>query len=287
MTTGKSDAERERLIGVMNNYLAALEAHDVGRLKTGATLRYTENTRALPLGSGLWRTICGRRPGGHYFADVDRGQVEFWGVVDEMGADAIYGVRLREEGRLITEIETVVVRGKRSNFFEPDVVAEENPGFHKELAPAERTPRERLIEIVNLYFDAIELSDGDRVPVTDDCRRLVNGTLDSVMDPNQLDTLQAHRALKVAEQMTAGHYAYIEALRARRFPVVDEARGLVLCHLLFDHPGDLKRADGELPWRHPDSTLAFEVFKVRGGVLEEVWAIGTGLPYGIDAGWPA
>lgn len=287
MATEKFDLERKRLIGVMNGYLAALEAHDVGRLKIGPTLRYTENTREIPLGSGLWRTICGRRPGGHYFADVERRQVEYWGVVDEMGADAIYGVRLREEGRLITEIETVVVRGRRGDFFNPDVVAEENPRVHEELAPSERTPRERLVEIANLYFDAIELSDGDRVPVTDDCRRLVNGTLDSVMDPNQLDTLGAHRALKVAEQMTAGHYAYIEALRARRFPIVDEARGLVLCHLLFDHPGDLKRADGELPWRSPDSTLAFEVFKVRGGVLEEVWAIGTGLPYGIDSGWPS
>ncbi len=85
--------------------------------------------------------------------------------------------------------------------------------------------------------------------------------------------------------MSARHYAYIEALRARRYPVVDEARGLVVAHVVFDHPGDLPRADGMLPFRSPNSMLAFEAFKVRGGVLQEVWAIGTALRYGIGSGW--
>jgi hypothetical protein len=280
-----SSAERQRLIGVMNGYLEALEALDPSRLPIGAAVRFTENTRQIPLGAGLWRTVCGRRSGGHWFADVERGQVEYWGVVKENDHDAIIGARLRLEGRLITEIETVVVRG-RGSFFNPSAVIEPYPAFHEPLPASERTSRDRLIEIANLYFDAIELSDGSRLPVKDDCRRLVNGVLDSMMDPDQLDTLEGHRALGVAEQMSAGHYAYIEALRARRFPIVDTERGLVICHVLFDHPGDLKRADGELPWKAPDSTLAFEVFKIRGGVLEEVWAIGTGLPYGIDSGWP-
>ncbi|MEI9964017.1 MAG: hypothetical protein WDM92_04240 [Caulobacteraceae bacterium] len=286
MTTVDTEAERERLIGMMNLYLEALEARDPSRIPTGSFVRFTENTRQIPLGAGLWRTMSGRHPGGHWFADAERGQVEYWGAVDEMGMDTILGVRLRVEGRVVTEIETVAIRG-RGSFFNPPAVIEAYPAFHEPLDPSERTPRERLVEIANLYFDAIELSDGSRVPVKDDCRRLVNGVLDSLMDPEELDTLEAHRALGVSEQMTAGHYAYIEALRARRFPIVDEARGLVICHLLFDHPGDLKRADGERPWKSPDSTLAFEVFKVRGGVLEEVWAIGTGLPYGIDSGWPA
>jgi hypothetical protein len=277
-------AERERLKAMMDRYLGALEAHELGSLQIGARLRCTENTRELPLGSGLARTIRGRRSGGHYFVDTHAGQVEYWGVIDEMGAEAIYGVRLRIDGQLITEIEALVVRCGGS-FFDPQVVNRPAPEFHAPIAPDERSPRERLIEIANLYFDAIEQCDGSRLPVAEQCRRLVNGVTDSRSDPGALPAGEAHRALGVAEQMTARHYAYIEALRARRFAVVDEARGLALCHVLFDHPGDLKRADGALPYRSPNSTLAFEVFKVRGGVLQEVWAIGTGLPYGIDSGW--
>jgi hypothetical protein len=277
-------AERDRLIAEMNRYLDALEARDIRRIRAAPNLRCTENTCDLPLGSGLWRTIRGRQLPGHYFVDVERGQVEYWGAVDEMGADAIYGVRLRVEGRLITEIETLVVRGGGS-FFEPQVVVEPHAAFHEVIPPAERVPREHLIRIANLYFDAIERSDGSRLPVTDECKRLVNGVTDSRMEPEGLDRREAHRALGVAEQMTAGHYAYIEALRVRRFPVVDEARGIVVAHVMFDHPGDIQRADGEVPFRAPNSMLAFEAFKVRRGLLEEVWAIGTALPYGIECGW--
>lgn len=283
-----SATDRERLVGAMSRYLEALDARDIRGLPVSPVLRCTENTRELPLGRGLWRTVRGRRPGGHCFVDAAHGQVEYWGAIDEMGAEAIYGVRLRIEGRLISEIETLVIRGRggSGSFFEPAVVAQADPSFHDVLPPSERVPRARLIEIANGYFDAIELSDGSRVSVAGACRRLVNGVVDSLMDPAQVPQGEDHRALGVAEQMTAGHYAYIEALRARRFPVIDEERGIAVCHVLFDHPGDLPRADGQIPFRTPNSMLAYEAFKVRRGALDAVWAIGTALPYGIDCGWP-
>lgn len=275
--------ERLRLIAVMNRYLEVLVGQNRDRLRIAPNLRYTENTRALPLGTGLWRTIRGRAPDGHYFVDTEAGQVEFWGVVDEMSSEDIFGVRLRVEGNLISEIESVVTRG--GSFFSPSGVLDQHTTFHEVLGPDERNSRDELIAVANLYFDAIEQSDGSRLPVRDDCRRVVNGIVDSLEELTRLDTREQHRALGVAEQMTARHYAYIEALRDRRYPIVDTERGIVICHLFFDHPGDLPRADGELPFRSPNSMLVFEAFKVRSGVLREVWAIGTALPYGIDSGW--
>jgi len=276
--------EHARLSALMQGYLAALVAREARPLRPGARLRCTENTCELPPGSGVARTIRALKPGGHTFVDAAHGQVEYWGAIDEMGAEAIFGVRLRVEGLLVSEIETLVVRGGGS-FFEPSVVTSPAPQFHSIIPPAERTPRQELIDIANVYFDAIERSDGTRLPVADDCVRLVNGVTDSRMDAAAVDPAEAHRSLGVAEQMSARHYAYIEALRARRYPVVDEARGIVVAHVMFDHPGDLPRADGTLPFRAPNSMLAFEAFKVRGGVLREVWAIGTALPYGIGSGW--
>ncbi|HWW66125.1 MAG TPA: hypothetical protein VNZ43_15325 [Sphingomonadaceae bacterium] len=279
-------AERARLIGVMDQYLDALAARRPQDLRLAPHVRNTENTRALPVGTGLWRTVRGRRKEGHYFVDTVRSQIEFWGAVTEHDRDSLFGVRLRAEGRTISEIETIVVRGSGGDFFNPDVVCEENSGFHRILPPEERGSREALVAIADRYFDAIELSDGSRLPVEGDCRRLVNGTLDSVMDADQLGESDAHRALSVAEQMDAGHYAYIEALRDRRYPIVDEERGIVIAHLLFDHPGDLPRADGDVVFPVPNTMMVFEAFKICRGVLEEVWAIGGALPYGIDSGWP-
>jgi hypothetical protein len=67
---------------------------------------------------------------------------------------------------------------------------------------------------------------------------------------------------------------------------VDEARGLVVCHLVFDHPGDLARAAGDLPFRSPNSMVFTEAFKIVDGLIEEIWALGTApLPFGIELGW--
>ena len=287
MTQGTApSAERLRLIAVMDQYLDALVAHRPQDIRAAPHLRNTENTRALPLGTGLWRTVRGRRREGHYFVDTARGEIEFWGAVTEHDKESIFGVRLRAEGRTISEIETIAVRGHGGDFFNPDVVCEENSGFYRILADGERGTRDALVEVVDRYFDAIELSDGSRLPVEGDCRRLVNGTLDSMVAADQVGTNDAHRALSVAEQMDAGHYAYIEALRDRRYPIVDEERGIVVAHLLFDHPGDLPRADGDVVFPVPNTMMVFEVFKISRGILEEVWAIGGALPYGIDSGWP-
>jgi hypothetical protein len=277
--------ERARLVGMMDIYLDALERRDPGCLRLAPDFRYTEDGQPIPLGSGTWRTIRDRAPGGHYFVDAQRGQVEYWGLFEEMGRQAMAAIRLEVAGRVLVEAETIVTRA--GAFFDPVVAMEDVSGtFHAPLEPHDRGTREDLIAVANLYFNAIELSDGDRVPVRDDCRRLVNGVVDSSDDPARVERGEEHRALSVSQQITDGHYFYIEALRDRRFPIVDVERGLVLCHLLFDHPGDRLRPGGDAPIRSPNSMLFTEVFKIVAGRIEEIWALGSGaLPYGSGSGW--
>jgi hypothetical protein len=276
--------ERERLLSYMNQYLSALLAHDFNRIRFSPDLKVTENTRSIPVGSGLCKTIRSLLKGGHTFVDVSTGQVEYWGVADESGAQTIFGVRLLVAGIQICEVETLAVRN-RGDYFFPDKVLAAGQEFHDVIPPEQRASRAQLIEAAERYFDGIELQNGDIVPATDNCLRLVNGTEDTITDVSGMAAKEAHRALTVKQQITEGHYSYIERLRARRYPLVDEERGLVLAHVIFDHPGDLKRADGMLPFKEPNSMLCYEVFKMRNGLLEAVWAIGGALPYGIDSGW--
>lgn len=281
----KGTQQRTRLIARMDEYLAALSRRDAEQLRLAPNLRATEDTQELPLGCGIWRTIRGLKGDAHYFVDEAAGEVEYWDVIDEMGAEAILSVRLKIDGTTIAEVETILTRA--GEFFKPEALADRaTDTLHRVIEPAQRRGRDELIRVVNLYFDAIELSQGDIVPVNDDCRRLVNGVVDSLDDPGHLIPGEEHRALTVSEQITAGHYAYIESLRARRFPIVDEARGLAVCHLVFDHPGDLKRAAGDIPIKSPNSMVFTEVFKIVDGRIEEIWALGTApLPLGSGTGW--
>lgn len=282
--TGPTD-ERSRLMDVMAEYLEALACRDPGRLRLSPHFRYTEDGQVLPLGTGTWRTIRRREPGGHHFIDAEAGQIEYWGVFEEMGRPIMLSIRLKIEGRVLAEAETIVTRA--GAFFDPVVAMRDVSGtFQATLEVQDRQRREELIAIAHLYFDAIELSDGGRVPVRDDCRRLVNGVVDSADASERVERGEEHRALSVAQQISDGHYGYIEALRDRRFPLVDTERGLVLCHVLFDHPGDLLRPGGDAPIRSPNSMLFTEVFKIVAGRIEEIWALGSGaLPYGSRSGW--
>jgi hypothetical protein len=259
----------------MDDYLKALAKRDPGRLRVMPDIRSTEDSQALPLGSGIWRTVKRVHQGGQYFVDEETGHVEYWGVVDEMGQEAILSVRLKVSGLLISEVETIVTRGPGDYFDPAFILKDAKTGFHRVLQPEERSSWEDLIRAANLYFGTIELSYGDLVPVIGDCRRYVNGTLDSLDDANRLSEENRFRSLGIVEQINDRHYAYIESLRCRRFPIVDEARGVVVCHLLFDHPGDQARADGSLPFRYPNSMLFTEAFKVASGTIEEIWALGS------------
>ncbi|MCW2406857.1 hypothetical protein M2336_003541 [Sphingobium sp. B1D7B] len=276
--------ERQRLISIMDDYLAAVLARNFSGLKLAANFKHTENGVALPLGAGMVRTIRSKRPGGQYFVDVATGQVEHWGVVVEDAGEAIYGVRLRVNGLLISEIETLRV-GNTEPYYFPDVILKEDPGFHEIIPADQRSSREELIEIANRYFDAIEHNDGSMVPVKGDCQRLVNGAEDTVADVSALGEGHEHRALSVRDQISGGHYAYIEGLRARRFPLIDEERGFVLAHVLFDHPGDLPGPNGSVPFGTPNSMVAFEIFKVKSKSVDAVWAICYSVPYGSASGW--
>lgn len=284
MLAENREKERSRLVAIMDGYLTAFARRDYRDVKFAPHLKSTDNSVDMPIGAGLGRTVRALRDGGQYFVDPATGQVEYWGVIDEVGGEAILGVRLKIEGSLISEVETLGVRNTDPYFF-PDVILSAVDGFHDILPPDERGSREAMIETANHYFDAIEQNDGTLVPVRDDCQRLVNGAEDTLADVSDLGESEAHRAMTVSEQITEGHYGYIESLRGRRFPIVDVDRGIVLAHVLFDHPGDLPKPDGSVPFGQPNTMLAFEAFKIKGNVIHAVSAICYHINYGSPSGW--
>jgi hypothetical protein len=278
-----AQTDRERLIQLADRYVAALGAGEPGRLRVTPGLKVTENTQSVALGTGLWRTCRSVHAGGQYFVDTDAGQVAYWGVLEEIRGTAIFGVRLQAAGRSIAAIETVVVRG--GSVFEPEVIRAEAPHMHQVVDPSQRVSRAELVAGATAYFDGIELADGDRIPMRAHTRRLVNGFGDSSRDPDSLDGHDIYLTLDVSPQITAGHYSYIEAIRDRRFPIVDEERGLCHTIVVFDHPGDIAQPNGELPFGAPNSMIIFEAFKMTREGIGEVWAIGTSVPFGTGSGW--
>jgi hypothetical protein len=289
---------RDGLIGFVDRYLAAVAANDPAGLPVTDDVRLTENGQELPPGRGLW-AIATSVPEHDYLhvEDETLGQVGWFGVIDENGTPSVTFVRLRVEDGLISEIETIV-RRPQERLYDPDNMRAPRSTVFAELDRSERSSREELVRIANLYFDGLVTVDGDLIPVTDDCIRIENGTQTvRVSDVSRVagSTSALIFPMGVREQIGSGYFGYMDDIRDRRVIAVDESRGLVMLVVVFDNSARKLTVDvkgiGEVEvakyHQRPNSVLVAEAFKVRSGQIEHIEAVLEFVPYGARTGWAA
>jgi hypothetical protein len=275
---------RRDLHVLADRYLGALAAREPSRLPIAAGLRCTENGRELPLGDGLWKRPCAVRAR-RVFAAPGDGQALIFAVIDDAGEPAVLAVRLGVANGELREVETLVSHKGESSIFGPESLLAAAPAPERLLDPAERAPRDDLIRAVDAYFVGIERDSGAGVPFHPECDRIENGVR-TTRNPAFLGGLGA------AEQFDRKLFAYIERVRARRYPLADGETGQVLAIVFLDVPGTVTSLEVsgrriELPphMRKPRSTLLFERFQVEGGRIRAIEAFMHNLPYGASSGW--
>jgi hypothetical protein len=278
---------RQELIGFVDTFLDALGHNDSSRLPAAPNVKYTENCQTLPLGKGMWATATPHKPARHFVDVVDpaSGQIAYFGVARENNQPSILSLRLKVEGGLVSEIEVLVARRPEESgqprVFNADNMVEPKPIFDEVLAPAERCSREEMLRITNLYFDGIVAGKGSMIPVEEGCIRVENGT-QTVLNPERgTETAK----LGVAAQVDTGVFRDIEAARDRRFPIVDEERGLVFVIFLFDHPGPVTGSGFTSRYTQPNSMMVAELFKIKNRKIAQIEAVLNVFPYGTKSGW--
>lgn len=280
---------RNELYTVLDSYLAALKARDPARVAWAATVRNSENNVELLIGDGLWGTITALGGYDLRFADVQTGQVGYFGNVTETRDTSAFTLRLKVEGGRIAEVETLVVRDADAGIKFPNPSFQNKPALNEILAPAERSPRARMLSVADGYFDTLQLNDGTLfTQFAPDCNRVENG----VQTTNNPELrLTAVAALGCEAQFKLGYYRLDDRLRARRFPLVDEERGLVLAGAFIDHAGRLGKytlTDGrevESAVRRPHSFMLLELFKIKNGKIQQIEANFITVPYHMPSPW--
>ena len=152
--------DRSCLYGLVDQYLKALVAHDPSRLPLATHVKFTENTNTMKLGDGLWQTINSVGTYTLYAADPQQGNVVYYGTVKENGQLALFALRLKEQSRQLTEIETFVIRKATGIHGTFERLTQPDPVWAEPLAPAQRLPRARMIQAVDQYFNGIEQGNG-------------------------------------------------------------------------------------------------------------------------------
>ena len=287
--------DRDCLYGYVDRYLQALPRHDSKSLPWAKKAKVTENNVVLAIGDGVWGTATGL---GNYklqFADPKTGQVGVFGELIESGDRSVFALRLKVAQGRISEAETIIVRvndfgalpGGANPFANPTFT--DKPFMTQNLAPAQRRSRQQLIAVANGYFETLQLNDGTiRTAFDPTCNRVENG-LQTTNNPAM--PLGPLSALGCEAQFALGQYRYDDRLRDRRFPLVDEERGLVLAAGFIDHEGRLdeyRLTDGTLARsviRRPHSFVLLELFKIVDGKIRQVEAAFITVPYNMPSVW--
>ena len=285
-----ASCDRACLIGFVDQYLAALLAHDASRLPHSANVKYSENNVVLQLNDGLWATASGLGAYKVYMADPEGGNVGFYGVVEEDGHAGILGVRLKVVKGKVTEIEAIVARRESANSAFPNPEGlKDKPIFSEDLPESERLPRAEMIKIANGYFDTIQENTGKIYTSFDpDCARVENG-VNTANNPNGTGVAK----MGCEAQLKTGLLLFVTRCRDRHFVVVDQQKGLVLVSGFFDHAGvvtKVKLTDGTefkvpFPFDRPYSFMLFELFKIKAGKIRQIEAVIQTVPYHMPTPW--
>jgi hypothetical protein len=285
----KVQCDYDCLLGYAKNYVEALADRDYSSARLAPDVIFAENNVVMPVGNdGLWGTISGLREGEMMVADEQTGNAAWFGIVEEHGKPAYLAVRIQVEDGLITEIESVVNRlpDMPKPFGNPDTVTHD-PVWADILPVEQRRSRERLVAVADGYFNTVELNDGDVFTLfDDDCGRLENGVSTTSGSTNINGGGNAANIASGCEaQFKLGIYRINKRIRDRRYPLIDEKRGVVLASGFFDHANTFDRytlTDGRemrtvLKW--PNSITLLEAFKIRNGRIWRIEAVFTYVPY--------
>jgi len=293
-----TDCDRACLEGFVRAYLAAVVAHDPSRLPLSAGVKYTENEQLLEVGDGFWRTAVGIGSYSHDFADPATSQAGWMGTMKEGNAVILMALRLRVPLGKITEIETSYFRpggGGPNDIAAMDARRAPEPSWLETIPPAKRSTRNELVAIADAYFQGVQRNDGKGFyPFTDDCDRIENGahTTNNPSGPTTPGGFN-YMALDCKKQLESGYLAIVTAVHHRRYPLVDEERGVVWSNAVFDLGGtvrNIKLTSGETV-----DTSAFagrassievtEAFKIENGKIRRIEMIGPSAAYHLNSPW--
>jgi hypothetical protein len=286
--------DRACLSGLLDDYMAALKAHDPSRLPLARGVRFSENNVPLALGDGLWNTID---KVGDYklpFIDPEDGQAAMFGVVEEDGKPAHFMLRLKVEARKITEVETIVLRPEANGGFGRPQDMKPRAAFYEDIPPAERLTAVQLAAMANAYFDTLQQNNGTVfAPFADDCNRIESG-IATTNNPTPNPTGRPDPGIKklgCEAQFRTGFFRFVTHIRDRRFLVMDREKGLVYAAAFFDHSGDMRKVkltDGRVVDAQYDTPWTWqigELFKVRDGKLHQIEALVMRAPYAMQDVW--
>ncbi|HEX4003999.1 MAG TPA: hypothetical protein VHX36_15215 [Candidatus Acidoferrales bacterium] len=287
-----ASCDRACLDKTVDNYLAALVAHDPSRVKFAPDVKFVENIVPMKPGDGLWKTASALPTTFKiYVPDPVSQEVGLMCIMQENGKPIDVVVRLKLRDGKIVEAEHIVARNLPERTLKN--LQTPRPGLLATVPPSERVPRAEMLTIGASYYQALVSADANNAPFADDCVRRENGMQTTGNPPPDKPGFGSLGALGCAAQLKTGTFNYIKRIEPRRVEIADPETGLVMGLSQFRHPMVEKtyKITGVAGVDHNDLNIkpfdmvAVHIFKVKDGKIHEIEAMGFTLPYNSKTGW--
>jgi hypothetical protein len=296
-----TSCDRECLKLLADNYLASWVAHDPSKLPLAPDVKIVENVKRIKTGEGLWKTTTAG-PTEFKIIVPDPYAQQVGGLVMMKSEDkpAEVGFRIKLKNGKITEAEHMIAVPREQVLSNLEKV---RPGIPLEVPYEYRDSRGRLVHIAKSYYDALDNNNGYLAPFASDCERHENGirtapsggpSLSGPMIPGMPQRPPSLLGLQdCTSQINSGAFQYITVIGNRRVLVADELTGLALGFSHFHHAmeqkewplyNDPSRAVTKMDFK-PFDLPAMHIFKIWGGQIHEIEAIGILVPYHSRSGW--
>jgi hypothetical protein len=272
--------DRACLTGFIDAYYAALTANDASVLPQAGDARITLNGKETALADAFWdeaETVRWRFDAVNQRLGDTGTQVV---VVNEDGSETMEIVRLKVADNAITEME--IIRAFKGDAGEqwwgPEQLDPQPSSFLTlPIPPVERDSYYTLVSVADGYFRAFQTNgtpDYHRADLLPDTRRFENG---AQFAGNYRDGVYT----TAMGGFDAGRFIG-RNLWDRRYPVVDEERGIVLTILRFGGiDGPIENAASVTSI----DRLVGEFFTVKAGKIQEVQAVMINLDDSEPTGW--
>jgi hypothetical protein len=258
--------DRTCLAGQITRYVDALVARDPARLALAAGTRFTEDSKALKLGEGLWKTVTAKGGFRQDYLDVRKQIAASHVELREGDIPVLYSVLLHMEDSKIAGIETLVQRILPDSPFQPKELGKPVRYMNDPVPVAKRQSRAEMIKVALTYTEGLRIgnfADGG-TPFATETYRVENGVITAGEGCGRGDCGMYDQRIMV-------HPGIIASVAA-----VDEEAGIVLLWMNFGYTGGYG-ADNAL--------VTYEAFKVWGGEIHSINAFFRVLPLNTPRFW--
>ena len=262
------ECDRDCLKGMITQYIDSLAGHDPSMLPLADNVRFTEDSKVLKIGEGLWQTATGKDTFRQDYLDTKKQIAAAHIAVPEGKNQALCSVLLYIRDMKIAGIETLVEHITPASRIQPNQLGAPIRGMNDPVPAGKKQPRGSLIRTALTYTEGLRIGNftDAGTPFAPETYRVENGVI---------------MAGKGCERENSGMYEQYITLHPgiiASVAAVDEEKGIVLLWMNFGHAGS---AYGE-----GNSLVTFEAFKIWGNEIHSVLAFFRTLPLATARFWP-